>query len=120
MTDNAAVAVSWLEGLSRRGITASIRNGRLFLQPSNAYKQLTDDELITLRHHRESIKTLVADGYSPAPHAARPPVPNAASTAVQARTEPEPACPYCHQSHARCAEMKADRYTTWRDLHLLG
>jgi hypothetical protein len=53
----------------------------------------------------------------PAPPTARPPVQNADSTAVQARTEPEPGCPYCHQSYARCAEMKADHYPTWRDLH---
>lgn len=55
-------ATSWLQGLAARGVGVTLRNGRLVLHPARAYKELTDAELLTLRHHRASIKDIVRAG----------------------------------------------------------
>ncbi len=68
------VAADWLRGLDVRGITVSLRGGkRLELRPASAYKQMSDAEMIVLRHHRDQIKQLVASGawQSMAPPAAK-------------------------------------------------
>jgi hypothetical protein len=54
-----ASAIAWLQGLASRGITVGIRNGRLHLHPERSYKELTDSELIYLRHHRAEIKACI-------------------------------------------------------------
>ncbi|HXG69764.1 MAG TPA: hypothetical protein VNJ04_04030 [Gemmatimonadaceae bacterium] len=56
------LAASWLRGLASRGVVVSIRNGRLSMTPTGAYKTLTEDELITLRRHRAEIKEYVLTG----------------------------------------------------------
>ncbi len=57
------VAAEWLRTLAERGVTVGLRRGsRLELRPASAYKQMTDAEMIVLRHHRIAIKQLVAEG----------------------------------------------------------
>ncbi len=63
ITKDLQVAAAWLQGLDVRGVTVALRGGkRLELRPASAYKQMTDAEMIVLRHHRDAIKKLVADG----------------------------------------------------------
>lgn len=78
-------AASWLQGLADRGVTVAVKSGRLRMSPE-AFKTLTDSELLTLRHHREEIKAAVAAG-----------------TALTARPAPTPqapdlACPFCYRA----------------------
>ena len=56
------VATSWLEGLAARGVAVTVRGNKLVLHPAVAYKDLTDAELLTLRHHRPEIKAVIASG----------------------------------------------------------
>ncbi len=61
--EEVQVAADWLRGLDVRGVSVSLRRGsRLELRPASAYKQMSDHELIVLRHHRIAIKQLVASG----------------------------------------------------------
>lgn len=55
-------ANTWISQLHARGITVGLRGNRLWLQPASAYKQLTDEELLFLRHNREAIKLAVREG----------------------------------------------------------
>lgn len=112
-------AASWLRGLAARGITSRLVNGRLRHFPGAAYKLLTDDEVLTLRHHRAAIKELVKVGIPLD-------VVRAASTAEKVTPEPAPEpvpppapCRYCNQSPAACAELKVSRLDVWRTLHSL-
>lgn len=57
-----AAAHVWISRLRERGITVALRGNRLWLQPASAYKQLTDEELLFLRHNREVIKLAVREG----------------------------------------------------------
>lgn len=89
MIDNTSVATAWLRGLAARGVTASIRNNRLCLHPASAHKTFTDAEVLTLRHHRDEIKAVIAAGVS--------------FDVVRAQTQTAPTpqalppCPYCHR-----------------------
>jgi hypothetical protein len=65
MPENTATA--WLRALKARGVNATLRNNRLWLHPASAYGALSDDELLTLRHHRQEIKDLIRSGVDPAP-----------------------------------------------------
>jgi len=87
----SSAARAWLEGLAARGVTVSLRGNRLELRPPSAYKLLTDDELITLRHHREDIKAIVRAGL-PCVAPATP-----AGNAVVPTPAPAP-CPYCKRA----------------------
>ncbi len=122
MIENKGVTVSWLEGLAARGITAHLRNGRLWLRPSTAYRSLTDEEIIVLRHHREEIKTLVKDGAAPLARAAEP---HAKACPATESAKPAPTCPYCGQApcigrqhelffalHPEAEQQRADEYAT--------
>jgi hypothetical protein len=65
---------------------------RLRMDPASVYKELSDEEVLTLRHHGAAIKALVRSGYGtsqppPAPKTVAPPV-----------EVPAPKCPYCGQS----------------------
>jgi len=59
MTD---VATTWLEGLAARGIAVTVRGNKLVAHPASSYKDLTDAELIVLRHHRAEIKARLQAG----------------------------------------------------------
>jgi hypothetical protein len=81
------VATAWLRGLAARGVTVTIRNGRLCLHPAAAHKSFTDAEVLTLRHHRGEIKAAVAAGIPLDVACAVP-------TETPRITTPEP-CAYC-------------------------
>lgn len=53
---------TWVRTLRARGVSVTLRNNRLWLQPAIAHSQLSDDELLFLRHHRAAIKAVVSGG----------------------------------------------------------
>lgn len=115
MAVNTDIAALWLEGLAARGVSVTIRNNRLCLHPARAYKELTDAEVLTLRHHRAEIKDVVNAGTQfdvvrPAPSAEPP------HTAPAPRPE-TPRCTYCSQSPAACATLLTDRPDVFYALH---
>ena len=75
----------FVTALRSRDITLSVFNNRLKLDPGEAWKALTPDEVRCLKDHRAAIKRLVADGSEPAPTVE--PKPGAAP----AEPTPEPA-----------------------------
>ena len=93
MTDDTALATSWLQGLASRGITTRLVNGRIRHFPASAYKQLTDDEVITLRHHRAEIRDALRAG---PPVQAAPPTTSEGVAPTPA--PPPPPCRWCHQA----------------------
>ena len=93
LTNPSERATSWLQALASRGVTVAIRNNRLHIIPARAHKELSDDEIITLRHHRQAIKALVREGntYATAAHEPAP--------AVEKPTPAlEPPCRWCNRS----------------------
>jgi hypothetical protein len=64
VTDNTALATSWLEQLAARGITARLVNGRIRYYPAKSYGQLTGDEIVFARDHRAAIKAVITAGVS--------------------------------------------------------
>jgi hypothetical protein len=62
MSEQLEMALEWMRDLGARGISVSLRKNRLWLQPASAYRHLTDDQLIFLRHHRDAIKDAVRAG----------------------------------------------------------
>jgi hypothetical protein len=54
------IAEGWVNKLRARGVTVAVRNNRLWLCPASAYQSLSDDEILTLRHHRGAIKAIAA------------------------------------------------------------
>ncbi len=91
MTENTSVITSWLEGLAARGVAVSIRNGRLHLIPASAYRTLTDEEVLTLRHYRDAIKERIREGGAP-PVAVTLPAATPAAAAQPAQ------CAWCYQA----------------------
>ncbi|HXG86738.1 MAG TPA: hypothetical protein VNJ02_00265 [Vicinamibacterales bacterium] len=51
---------AWVATLRARGVSVFVRNNRLWLQPAGAYKALSDEELIVLRHNRAEIKAIAS------------------------------------------------------------
>jgi hypothetical protein len=100
VTETKGLAVSWVQALQARGVVLSVRNNRLWLRPENAYKQQSDEELLTLRHHRREIIDIVRSGVCPAPAAQpAPPVP-----------APEVLCAYC--GNRKCVGPDHSAYST--------
>ena len=93
-------------------MSAIVANGRLRILPSSAYKSLTDDELIVLRHHRAAIKAVINAGVSFD-------VVRAAPTVEPVTPAPDPVCAYGCGSLARCAELKQHAFDVWAVLHFL-
>lgn len=114
------VAAAWVEALTSRGVTLRLRGKgqRLELVPARAYGELSDDELLTLRHHREAIKKVVGERYAGKAQGATV-TPDCASFVARADPVPPTPCPYCHQPPAACAATKTDWLEVWRDLHSL-
>src|SRR5687768_16058975 len=107
MSEETDRAAQWLQALHSRGVTVAIRNGRLALTPADAYRSLTDDEIVLLRHHRSAIKTLIASGYQCEPTIPAPiPTPEAPAIHVA----PEPAVD-------PDAVLRAKHPVLWRILH---
>lgn len=90
---NQKIAADWIAGLRARGVTLSLRNNRLWLHPAKAYSELTDAEVLILRHHRQEIKTLVAFGDAPAPTRAADPLPETPAEPAPAPEPPKPEIP---------------------------
>lgn len=87
---------AWLEGLAARGITFTERNGRLRCHPERAYKTLSDEEIIFLRHHRAEIRDALRAGPSLGGSGMGPPNTPPESEGVLAPTPaPAPICRYC-------------------------
>jgi hypothetical protein len=110
VTDNtrlADIAAAWLQGLAARGVTAIVTNGRLRILPSSAYKTLTDDELITLRHHRAAIKAAINAGVSFD-------VVRAAPIVEKPTPVPESPCKWCNR-----APCIGDQHPAFATLHAL-
>lgn len=82
MSDAAA---AWLATLQARGVRVELRKNRIWFSPPNAYKDLSDDELLVLRHHRDDIKALLAVPSDLPPTAAA-----AVSTRVARSQKPAP------------------------------
>jgi len=90
---NQKIAADWIAGLRARGVTLSLRNNRLWLHPAKAYSELTDAEVLILRHHREAIKALVALGYEPPATRAAAPRPETPPAPAPAPEPPKPDIP---------------------------
>jgi hypothetical protein len=110
------IATSFVRTLRLRGVTLRVRNNRLWLQPAHAYRVLTDDELLTLRHHRDEIKAIVQFGFvAPEPtHEPEAPAPELEPVSIP---PPEPAVPehirrildwHSPAEHARRTEEATD------------
>lgn len=84
-------AASWLQALASRGVTVTVRNNRLWLHPASAHRALSDDEVLTLRHHRQAIKDAIKNGVSLD-------VVRAAPAVERAIPEPEPPCKWCNRA----------------------
>ena len=68
-TQTDITPVDWVTTLRQRGVTLELKGNRLVLRPASAYKDLSDAELLTLRHHREEIKTIVKSAIATTPGA---------------------------------------------------
>ena len=85
------LAASWLQRLAARGVTVTVRNNRLWLHPASAHRALGDDEVLTLRHHRQAIKDAIKNGVSLD-------VVRAAPSAEKPTPAPEPPCKWCNRA----------------------
>lgn len=116
MTENARdIAISWIRGLQARGVRLELHRGQLRMYPGNAYRELSDQELLQLRHHRDEIKALVSVGFVPPPAPASETV--EAPPKVETVEVPAPPCPYCHQSMDTCSAMREELPAIWPSLH---
>jgi len=105
-------ARDWLAGLARRGIATRVVNGRIRHFPSSAYKQLTDDEVLFLRHNREAIKLELLDPAGPSVQTSADP----AGEALVPTSAPAPAplrCPHCARLKSECDALRADDLDVW-------
>ena len=119
--DTGAVALAWLDSIASKGITATVRKGKLMLHPGkpNPYNRLTDAETITLRHHRPEIIAAIESGHTkrgagPLVQATTLTTSRGATPTVVPAPTPEPLCVYCG---TLCVgqEHPAYRVLHWRD-----
>src|SRR5258705_4608148 len=61
--DNTPLAAQWVETLLARGVTLKAKGKRLEMIPSGSYGAMSDDEHLTLRHHRAAIVSIVRERY---------------------------------------------------------
>ena len=95
----------FVSALRARGVTLSVKNNRLRLDPGATWRQLTVDETQCIDENRGSIKRLVDE---PVP----PPVPRAPTeSATPERATPEPPHVY---------SVDAERFVTEQDLRDAG
>ena len=91
-------AEEFVAALRARGVTVSVKNNRLHLDPGVTWRQLTVDETQSIASHRAAIKQLVNE---PIP----PPVPTERTT-KPATTKP----PHVYS-------VDAERFVSEKDLH---
>ena len=102
MHENNEPAVEWLQKLEARGVIVTLGpTGRLRLTPARAYRELSDEEVLFLRHHREAIKRVVGGG--PLTEERVSSIPFQEESSGRARSAPgmpsaEPPCSYCNRS----------------------
>jgi hypothetical protein len=97
---NLELATSWVRALMARGVTVLVRNNRIWFhlhgRPSSAaFSELSDDELLFLRHNREAIKAVVraglpADDVAPSATQPVPPVSRAVERTAGVPRESSP------------------------------
>jgi hypothetical protein len=83
---NTDIATQWIDTLTARGVSLRTKGKRLEWQPGSAYKDMSDDEHRTYRHHKADIIAVINERYNgmargdiptvePAPTATPPPAP---------------------------------------------
>lgn len=88
MPENASdIARSFVRRLQARSVSLLVKNGRLRMKPPSAYRELSDEELLVLRHHRAEITALVASGLVPSPS---PPIVSEPTPEPPSETTPVP------------------------------
>ena len=93
-----------MSALRARGVTLSVKNNRLRLDPGSTWRKLTEDEAQCLNEHRNTIKSLVDE---PIP----PPVPRAPTERTTKPATPKP---------PRVYSVDCERFVTAQDLRDAG
>jgi hypothetical protein len=110
MSEHEDMTVAWLQDLAACGVSVSLRKNRLWLQPASAYRHLTDDQLIYLRHHRDEIKAAVRGNAVDSP-VSKP------DESFQPREDVAPAKPLCRYCGNRsCVGSDHPAYATFHYL----
>ena len=100
----------FVEALRARGVTLSVKNNRLRLDPGVTWRQLTVDEAQCITEHRAAIKHLVNEPFPP-------PVPRApAESTTPELATPERATP----EPPRVYSVECRRFVTEQDLRDAG
>ena len=94
-------AKEFVDALGARGVTVSVKNNRLHLDPGVTWRQLTADETQCIAEHRAAIKRLVDEPIAP-------PVPTERTT--------KPATP----KPPRVYSVDGERFVTEQDLRDAG
>ena len=97
----------FVEALQSRGVTLSVSNNRLRLNPGETWRSLTPAERACLNQHRADIKNLVNE---PIP----PPVPRAPTESTTEPATPEP------PPKPRVYSVDCERFVTAQDLRDAG
>jgi hypothetical protein len=50
---------AFIAALRSRGVDLIVHRNRLRIEPESAYKDLTDSEILTWRHHRHALKEII-------------------------------------------------------------
>lgn len=118
--DTHAIAAAWVDTLAARGVTLRAKGAKRFeMLPRTAYREMSDDEHLTLRHHRADIVAILIERGGVV-HGVIPAEPAPPLDAPLAEPEPEPTpapCPYCHKPPDTCATMRVRRLDAWRAIH---
>ena len=94
--------------LRARGVTLSVKNNRLRLDPGSTWRKLTVDEAQCITEHRAAIKHLVNEPFPP-------PVPRAPAESTTEPATPEPPPP-----KPRVYSVDYRRFVTEQDLRDAG
>ena len=117
MTDTAPtdIAAAWVAALTNRGVTLRVKGRSLEWIPGRAHGEMSDEELLTFRHHRAEIVAFI-EARGGKVHGVVSLVPSPSTqTASPTQTAPEPPiekCPYCN--HTPCIGRSHHAYD---DLH---
>jgi hypothetical protein len=122
VSDNPAAV--WITTQLAKGTTLKAKGKRLEMLPKRSYSELSDAELLTLRHHRAAIVALVheqhggmaipATSFQVDSWSTRNTAPPFGGVSSQ---PPNPThCPYCHAPFASCIAIRQD--SRWLTEHL--